>query len=162
MSTPNSRASDKKASDALSDRLCATPAAGSEADRFRDADDRLKALSDEVIQAIRADVDGGMPPDIATVLECWCLLHETKPASVAGCIKLAEDPAEFKLVGLSTLGYLEPNDLAAIQTRTEGLDPGSARNRPFAGAQAAAAMLEWLQAALALRRWADQTRQTAT
>eukprot|EP00933_Yihiella_yeosuensis_P013733 TRINITY_DN12590_c0_g1_i1.p1 TRINITY_DN12590_c0_g1~~TRINITY_DN12590_c0_g1_i1.p1 ORF type:complete len:190 (+),score=60.79 TRINITY_DN12590_c0_g1_i1:64-570(+) len=151
------------AADAFTEKLNCTPAAGSEADRFRDADDRLKALPVEAIRALEGfgNGDEAPPPDIALAMECWCLLHEVTPVGVAKCAELAKDPSEFRLVGLSTLNYLEEADLTALKQRAEGLVAADARLRPCKAAEAAAAMIEWVQAALDLRLWAIAQQKNA-
>uniref|UniRef100_A0A7S2H4M3 Uncharacterized protein n=1 Tax=Alexandrium andersonii TaxID=327968 RepID=A0A7S2H4M3_9DINO len=156
-------ANDKRATaDAFSEKLNATPAGGDEADRFRAADDRLKALSAAAISTIRglsgADAEQDLPPEIVEALTCWCFLHDEQPASVASCAKLAEDPDDFRLVGMSSLEYMPEEELTEISQRVGVLDPEVARKRSVAVAEVACAMIEWLQAALALRRWAQEQR----
>jgi len=51
-------------------------------------------------------------------------------------------------------------DIAELERRTAGLDSAAtAAARPEAMAEPAAAMLEWIQAALALRTWASKKRE---
>mmetsp|Transcript_19727 Transcript_19727/g.40154 ORF Transcript_19727/g.40154 Transcript_19727/m.40154 type:complete len:164 (-) Transcript_19727:152-643(-) len=159
-------ASDKKvAAEAFSQKLNSTPAAGDEADRFRTADDRLKSLSVAALSTIRAlanpDAEKDLPPEIVAVLESWCFLHDEKPASVSTCAKLAADPDDLRLVGMSSLEFMPAEDLAEVSQRMEGLDAEVARTRSVAVAEVASAMIEWLQAALALRRWAVEQRAQA-
>mmetsp|Transcript_19726 Transcript_19726/g.40152 ORF Transcript_19726/g.40152 Transcript_19726/m.40152 type:complete len:158 (-) Transcript_19726:156-629(-) len=120
-------ASDKKvAAEAFSQKLNSTPAAGDEADRFRTADDRLKSLSVAALSTIRAlanpDAEKDLPPEIVAVLESWCFLHDEKPASVSTCAKLAADPDDLRLVGMSSLEFMPAEDLAEVSQRMEGLD----------------------------------------
>mmetsp|Transcript_86866 Transcript_86866/g.230826 ORF Transcript_86866/g.230826 Transcript_86866/m.230826 type:complete len:164 (-) Transcript_86866:154-645(-) len=159
-------ATDKRAAaDAFSDKLNATPASGHEADGYRAADDRLKSLSLASISAIRAlgaaDAEKELPPEIVTVLECWCFLHGEKPASVATCAKLAADPDDLRLVGMSTLECMTEEEIVEVSQRTGGLDAEVAKTRSVPVAEVASAMIEWLQASLALRRWAKEQREKA-
>eukprot|EP00931_Biecheleriopsis_adriatica_P013308 TRINITY_DN114678_c0_g1_i1.p1 TRINITY_DN114678_c0_g1~~TRINITY_DN114678_c0_g1_i1.p1 ORF type:complete len:176 (-),score=61.71 TRINITY_DN114678_c0_g1_i1:10-510(-) len=155
-----SREDKKAAAQAFTDRLNATPASGSEADRFRAADDTLKGLEDKAIQALSCFADGA-PPEVVATMECWCLLHDVKPMSVEGCLELSRDTAEFKLVGMSTLNYLNAEEISSLEQRAEGLELAALKATAGAGTQAAAAMLEWLQAALAMRRWALEARKAS-
>mmetsp|Transcript_11664 Transcript_11664/g.35206 ORF Transcript_11664/g.35206 Transcript_11664/m.35206 type:complete len:165 (-) Transcript_11664:40-534(-) len=158
--------SDKKAAaDAFSEKLNSTPASGDEADRFRAADDKLKSLSVASLSTIHALGGAGaeedLPPEIAEALACWCFLHDERPVSVAACAKLAEDPEDLRLVGMSSLGYLSEEEQAELARRVEGLDPEVARRRSVSAAEAASVMIEWLQAALAMERWAKKQRAQA-
>lgn len=146
---PKEEKVDKRATaQAFTDRLNVTPAACSEADRFRNADDALRALSSASVQALQSCAGREIPADVATVMECWCLLLDVQPASVDRCAELAADLSEFKLVGLGTLNYLGAEGLSTLETRTRGLDASSVSTSSCPGAEAASAMLEWLQAYL--------------
>ncbi|CAE7350922.1 unnamed protein product [Symbiodinium natans] len=60
--------SDKNAAaQAFTDRLNATPASGSEADRFREADDRLKGLPPATVKALQRFGDAP-PPEVVTCM----------------------------------------------------------------------------------------------
>eukprot|EP00416_Gambierdiscus_australes_P039965 CAMPEP_0171103238 /NCGR_PEP_ID=MMETSP0766_2-20121228/58810_1 /TAXON_ID=439317 /ORGANISM="Gambierdiscus australes, Strain CAWD 149" /LENGTH=160 /DNA_ID=CAMNT_0011563647 /DNA_START=55 /DNA_END=537 /DNA_ORIENTATION=- len=152
-------ANKKAAADAFAEKFNATPASGHEADRFRAADDRLKSLDTASLSSLRSLGSAQeLPPEIVAVLECWCLLHNERPASVATCAKLAADPDDMRLVGMSTLEYMPQEDLDQVASRIVAVDAEVARGRKVAMAEAAATMIEWLQAALALQRWASQQR----
>eukprot|EP00747_Dinoflagellata_sp_TGD_P162271 gnl/TRDRNA2_/TRDRNA2_179689_c0_seq1.p2 gnl/TRDRNA2_/TRDRNA2_179689_c0~~gnl/TRDRNA2_/TRDRNA2_179689_c0_seq1.p2 ORF type:complete len:173 (-),score=44.34 gnl/TRDRNA2_/TRDRNA2_179689_c0_seq1:208-726(-) len=142
------------------DRLNATPSKAPEADRFRLADDRFKALSRAAFDAVASVKDAtDLPPDIVTTLECWCILHEAETRSVAKCAELAADPEEFRLVGSSTLEYLAEEDREVLQKLVDGLSSEEVAKRPHLLAEVASAMLEWMQAALAVWRWAVEERK---
>ena len=151
----------REAAGAFSDRLNATPAKCSEADRYRVADDRFRALSAAAFASVRVACDGAndseLPPEIAATFECWCIIHGEK-ASVATCGKLAAEPDDFKLVGSSTVNCLSAEELSEIERRVASLDSAAVAERPIACAEATSAMLEWAQAAVALQRWAEAKR----
>ncbi|OLQ15145.1 hypothetical protein AK812_SmicGene605 [Symbiodinium microadriaticum] len=153
---PSPKMDKKAAAQAFTDRLNATPASGSEADRFREADDRLKSLPAATVQALSRF--GEAPtPEVVTCMECWAMLHGEDP-TVLSCLKLAEDPSEFKLVGVSLLNSFREEELSVLEEKTSGLQLPKPTDE---AEQAAAAMLEWLQAGLAMRRWAESARQSA-
>eukprot|EP00929_Paragymnodinium_shiwhaense_P115313 TRINITY_DN8407_c0_g1_i1.p2 TRINITY_DN8407_c0_g1~~TRINITY_DN8407_c0_g1_i1.p2 ORF type:complete len:209 (+),score=63.81 TRINITY_DN8407_c0_g1_i1:85-627(+) len=154
----------KEAADAFSERMNATPAKCSEADRFREADDQFKKLKPEAFAAVRAACEDAkasdLPPEVAAVFESWCYLHGEMPASVAKCGELAADLDDFRLVGPSSIRSMSAEERAEVELRINELDTETIRGRPLAAAEAAAAMLEWLQAGLALQRWAEETQKT--
>merc|ERR1712187_439204 len=95
-----------------------------EADRFRIADDRLKALNSAAISAVGAACaaqDGDLPPEMKETFECWCMLHG-EPPSLVSCKALAADVDDFKLVGISSLRYMSPEELEALGSRVADLD----------------------------------------
>ena len=145
----------KKAAQAFTDKLNATPATCSEADRFREADDCFKSCKTETLQALmeyekRPDV----PAEVKVTLEAWCLLHGKEP-KLEQCLKfLKEEPADFKLVGLSDLNYMTSEELTHLEQLTTDITVVSMDS----ASEVAKMMLEWLQAALGLHRWAQTTR----
>mmetsp|Transcript_110875 Transcript_110875/g.220522 ORF Transcript_110875/g.220522 Transcript_110875/m.220522 type:complete len:162 (-) Transcript_110875:50-535(-) len=157
----SSKAEDKAAADAFSDRMNATPAKCSEADRFREADNQLKALQPEHVLALGDCPGRELPPGVVAAMESWCLLHDETPPSIEGCAKLAADPGDFRLVGLSTLRYLDKETIEAITGRVAGLDVATVRSSLPVAAEVIAVMVEWLQAALALHGWAQEQQRQA-
>uniref|UniRef100_A0A7S1FBU4 Uncharacterized protein n=1 Tax=Noctiluca scintillans TaxID=2966 RepID=A0A7S1FBU4_NOCSC len=150
----------EKASDAFGEKFSATPSKTEEAERFRTADDALKALTETEVAMIAACGEDA-PSCFVPVLESWCLLLE-ETSSVKRCAELAGDPSEFKLVGASTFDYLEPGDVTGIQRRIAGVMPAVIREAPHEASEAVAVMLEWLHAGLALHMWAKEERQKHT
>eukprot|EP00913_Durusdinium_trenchii_P035657 g33367.t1 len=127
--------SDKKAAqEAFADKFNATPADCSEADRFRDADDRLKGSSAVSLQAL-AFFDAETVPDaVKATMEPW-------------------EGRDFRsFVGREGLCSEEIDDL---EKHVAGLELECADE----ATEVAKMMLEWLQAALGLHRWAQQKRE---
>ncbi|CAK9058522.1 unnamed protein product [Durusdinium trenchii] len=87
--------------------------------------------------------------------EAWCLLHG-KEMSFEQCLKMVrEEPADFKLVGMSDLSYMKPEEIDDLEKHVAGLELECADE----ATEVAKMMLEWLQAALGLHRWAQQKRE---
>mmetsp|Transcript_69771 Transcript_69771/g.110254 ORF Transcript_69771/g.110254 Transcript_69771/m.110254 type:complete len:158 (+) Transcript_69771:27-500(+) len=146
--------SKKAAAQAFTDKLNATPAACSEADRFREADDRFKSCATDRLQVLLGYEKMSVPIEVKSTLEAWCLLHG-KEASLEQCLKFVrEQPADFKLVGMSDLNYMTPEELDDLEKRTKDLSIANESKE----AEVAEMMLEWLQAAMSLHRWAQTTR----
>eukprot|EP00401_Gymnodinium_catenatum_P054622 CAMPEP_0117496494 /NCGR_PEP_ID=MMETSP0784-20121206/20686_1 /TAXON_ID=39447 /ORGANISM="" /LENGTH=197 /DNA_ID=CAMNT_0005291467 /DNA_START=95 /DNA_END=689 /DNA_ORIENTATION=+ len=156
-----SRTEQKAAAEAFSDRLNCTPAIGSEADRFREVDDRFKAMSADSVKAIvecsAEDLESA--PEVAAAFASWCILAGETPATVARCAELAADPEDFRLVGVSSFRCLSPEELSELEQRIRELDPAEARGRQFAAAEIAATLIEWMQAGLALHHWAQRQQK---
>ncbi|CAL1148029.1 unnamed protein product [Cladocopium goreaui] len=150
--------SKKVAAQAFTEKLNATPASCSEADRFREADDRFKSCATDRLQALLGyEKISEVPVEVKSTLEAWCLLHG-KEASIEQCLKLVrEEPADFKLVGMSDLNYMAPEELDDLEKRTKDLSIVKETKE----AEVAEMMLEWLQAAMSLHRWAQTTRAVA-
>eukprot|EP00928_Gymnodinium_smaydae_P087211 TRINITY_DN71512_c0_g1_i1.p2 TRINITY_DN71512_c0_g1~~TRINITY_DN71512_c0_g1_i1.p2 ORF type:complete len:214 (+),score=58.02 TRINITY_DN71512_c0_g1_i1:85-642(+) len=155
----------REAAEAFSERLNATPAKCSEADRFRNADDRLKGLKADAVAAVRtaceSSKDAPLAPELSAVLESWCVLQGESPVSVARCGELAADPSEFFLVGMSLIGAMSPEERADISSRLSGVTADAVRALPCPAADTIATMAEWLQAGIALQQWADELQKTA-
>merc|ERR1719220_3112028 len=106
-----SRREQKEAADAFSDRMNSTPAAGSEADAFREADDKFKQLGPTAIRALTCTPEAQLPPEAVAAMTCWCYLHG-EPASVTKCMELANDCDDFRLVGMSSMEYLTDEEIS--------------------------------------------------
>ncbi|CAK0793044.1 unnamed protein product [Prorocentrum cordatum] len=90
------------------------------------------------------------------------LVRPARGASQRGALRgeLARDPADFRLVGASTVECLTEAELEEITSRVSALDPEETVGAcASAAAPAAACLLAWLQAALALREWAREARR---
>eukprot|EP00927_Polykrikos_kofoidii_P012196 TRINITY_DN15245_c2_g1_i1.p2 TRINITY_DN15245_c2_g1~~TRINITY_DN15245_c2_g1_i1.p2 ORF type:complete len:190 (+),score=41.90 TRINITY_DN15245_c2_g1_i1:94-663(+) len=153
---PRQSAKEKReAAEAFTEKFNSTPATCSEAEQFRTVDDRFKSLKHEAVTAVKVACgnEADLPPEVITTFKCWCYLHGEEP-SLEKCAQLAGDPEDFKLVGTTSIKCLSEEEFGALKGHIDGLDPSTVRTRPLAVAEPAAAMLEWMQAAVALHLWA--------
>merc|ERR1712217_539695 len=133
------------------------PAAGNEADRYRVAEEKLQALSVDAITAVRTcGGAGAVPPEFETVFACWCVVLGEEPHTIERCAELAADPSEFKLVGASSFSSLSPEELGTLTSKVATIDAAEVRRRPAPSAEAAASLLEFMQAGIDLNSWAEK------
>merc|ERR1740120_82046 len=102
---------------------------------------------------------GAVPPDVATILSCWCTILGEAPHTVERCAELAESPSDFKLVGASSFQYLSTEEMTELTQKLKGLDPCEIRRRPLPSAEAGAALAEFMQAGIDLHAWATEQRK---